>query len=369
MKGLHGRVVNTIEYPRFAIGKELQMHVLELKSKKPFRSPRLFEENLSEAVAFTSEYLKSKYGASLLGSGMHPLLDLSETAIWPHRHTSIYRVFQSIFNMRQHGWLNIQAFQLNLPYGGRKRAATVHNVLANMIPYLPAISASSPICEGRFGDFVDNRMYFYKLIQKEVPSIAGDVIPEYIQSIEEYRKKIVGKYSADLAKAKASKSVLYKDWINARGITLRFDRRAVEIRIIDEQECIRSDVALSCFIRGAAKGLIDNYEQDAKLLPHESLVKDFNSVIREGRKAIVAHPKGPTARDVCNYLYGLASKHASDEDNEYLPLVKRRIEEGNLSEVIVRKVQQKSQKAETHEAIISTYLDLSKALQKNTPYF
>jgi gamma-glutamyl:cysteine ligase YbdK (ATP-grasp superfamily) len=368
IKALKGRIANVVEYPRYAVGKELQCHVLELKGKKPFHSPEDFEETLQEAVLMVSDFLKSKFQAALLGTGMHPFIKVSDAKIWCHRHRSIYKTYERIFNVRQHGWLNIQAFQLNLPYGGRRKAASFHNILTNILPYLPAIAAASPIYEGEFGSYVDNRMYFYKLNQKEIPSLVGDVIPEYTNSLEEYRKNVIGKYSAELAKAKADKSIQNVDWINSRGITFRYDRHAIEIRILDEQECIKSDVAISCYIRAALRGLLSDGDK-AKLLPHELLVKDFNSVIKFGLNAKVQHPKGHTARAVCDYLYRLACKNALDEEKPYLGIIKRRIDEGSLSEVISRKVKQRAQNTDLHEAILGVYLNLVSSLRDNTPYF
>jgi gamma-glutamyl:cysteine ligase YbdK (ATP-grasp superfamily) len=342
--------------------------VLELKGRKPFHSPKDFEETLQEAVMMVSDFLKSKFQATLLGTGMHPFIKISEAKIWCHRHRSIYRTYERIFNVRQHGWLNIQAFQLNLPYGGRRKAAAFHNTLTNILPYLPAISAASPIYEGRFGAYVDNRMHFYKLNQKEIPSLVGDVIPEYTNSLEEYRKDVIGKYSEELARAEADKCIQNVDWINSRGITFRYDRHAIEIRILDEQECIKSDVAISCYIRAALRGLLSDIDE-ARFLPHELLVKDFNSVIKFGLNAKVQHPKGHTARAVCEYLYRVASDNALDEEKSYLSIMKRRIDEGNLSETIATRVKQKAQKTDLHEAILGVYLNLVRSLRNNTPFF
>jgi gamma-glutamyl:cysteine ligase YbdK (ATP-grasp superfamily) len=368
IKVLKGRIANVVEYPRYAVGKELQCHVLEFKGRKPFHSPKDFEETLQEAVLMVSDFLKSKFQAALLGTGMHPFIKVSEAKIWCHRHRSIYKTYERIFNVRQHGWLNIQAFQLNLPYGGRRKAAAFHNILTNILPYLPAISAASPIYEGRFGAYVDNRMYFYKLNQKEIPALVGDVIPDYTNSLEEYRKNVIGKYSAELARARADKCIQNVDWINSRGITFRYDRHAIEIRILDEQECIKSDVAISCYIRAVLRGLLRDGD-GAKLLPHELLVKDFNSVIKSGLNAKVQHPRGHTARAVCEYLYRLACDNALDEEKSYLSIMKRRIDEGNLSEIIAMRVKQKAQKTDLHEAILGVYLNLVSSLRNNTPYF
>ena len=67
---------------------------------------------------------------------------------------------------------------------------------------------------------------------------------------------------------------------------------------MDEQECIKSDVALACFVRAALRGLIAS---EAELLPHDVLVKDFNAVIKDGLNAEVSSPLGKTARQVCQH--------------------------------------------------------------------
>ena len=79
-----------------------------------------------------------------------------------------------------------------------------------MCAYLPAIAASSPIYEGKIGPDVDNRLQFYKINQKEVPSITGEVIPEYVSSLSQYKHEVIGRYSQDLAKAGAGKTLLYQ---------------------------------------------------------------------------------------------------------------------------------------------------------------
>ena len=195
------------------------------------------------------DFLRRKYNANLLGTGMHPLLRLDETRVWPHRHKQIYEAYSKIFSLRRHGWLNIQSFQLNLSYSNEASGVLLHNVLAYVCAYLPALAASSPICEGKLRENVDNRLFFYKKNQKEIPSVTGDVIPEYVSSFDEYKKEIIGRYSSDLALAGADKRILGKEWVNSRGVIFRFDRSALETRVMDEQECVKSDVALSCFIR------------------------------------------------------------------------------------------------------------------------
>jgi carboxylate-amine ligase len=365
IKDFYGRIVNFVELPKFTFGKELQLHVMELKPNAPFKSPRIFEETMQKAVLTLLDYVESRYDARLLGTGMHPLLHLEDTEIWPHRHKQIYHAMSQIFNLKQHGWLNIQSYQLNVPYSNEKDAVSLNNVLAALCAYLPAIAASSPIYEGRIGENVDNRLFFYVTNQREVPSIVGDVVPEYLSSLKQYRE-IIRKYTLDLIKAGAEKCILNKDWINSRGVILRFDRKAFEIRVMDEQECIKSDVALSCFIRAYARGLLREYNETVS---HEALVRDFKSVMKAGSDAKTLHPQGQTARQVCRQLYETAWRNASNEEKDYLPIVKKRIENGNLSEIIRERVQKRAQKTDLGEAIRDVYSSLTNSLRDNQPYF
>ncbi len=114
---------------------------------------------------------------------------------------------------------------------------------------------------------------------------------------------------------------------------------------MDEQECVKSDVALACFIRASLRGLIAS---NAELSPHGILVKDFNAVIKDGLNATVLGYHGRTARDVCKYFFDLAQKHANDDEKKYLWLVAKRIEEGCLSELITANILRLTQKTDFH---------------------
>jgi len=360
-----GRIVNFVELPHFTFGKELQLHVVETKANKPFKSPELFEETMHNAVTTLLSFIGKKYRAHLLGTGMHPLLRLEETGVWPHRHRKIYQEYSKVFDLKRHGWLNIQSFHLNLPYSREENGVMLHNLLSGLCAYLPAVSASSPIFEGATGPNVDNRLYFYKANQQEVPSVTGDVIPDPVSSFSQYRKEVIGQYSHDLAMAGAGKAILAKEWVNSRGVIFRFDRKALEVRVMDEQECVKSDVALSCFIRAAIRGLI---AERIAPLPHQLLVRDFNSVVAKGLNAKVLHPEGETARQVCQYLFNLASENGEEAEKKYLWIVKKRIDHGNLSDLIRERILKKAQKSDLAESIRSVYSTLIRCLADNQPY-
>ena len=343
----------------------MQMHVMEVKANRPFKSPIEFEETMQNAVS-TLNQIVHKHGCMLLGTGMHPLLKLKDTAIWPHHHRKIYQEYGKIFNLNQHGWLNMQSFHLNLPYQKEADGVQIHNLLANLSAYLPALAASSPIYEGKVGPDIDNRLQFYKANQKQIPSVAGEVIPEYVDSFSQYKRDVIGRYSQDLARAGASKTLLFREWVNSRGVIFRFDRRALEVRVMDEQECVKSDVALSCFIRAALRGLI---AKKAELLPHDVLTKDFSEVVKNGLNAKVENPSGKTARQVCEHYFNLALDYAEEDEKRYMWIIKKRLEGGSLSELIRDRVLTRAKKTDFHQAVINVYLTLIKCLSDNEPYF
>ncbi len=365
IKEYSGKIINFIELPSFTFGKELQLHVMEIKANEPFKSPIEFEERMQNAVS-TLNQIVHRHKGMLLGTGMHPLLKLDETAVWPHYHRKIYQEYGKIFNLNQHGWLNIQSFHLNLPFQREADGIQMHNLLANLCAYLPAVAASSPIYEGAAGPDVDNRLQFYGVNQREIPSVAGEVIPQYADSFSQYKRDVIGRYSEDLAKAGASKALLSREWVNSRGVIFRFDRRALEVRVMDEQECVKSDVALSCFIRAALRGLVAT---KAELLPHDLLVKDFNAVVKEGLNAQVSNSLGKTAKQVCRGYLDLALEYADEDEKKYLWIIKKRLDQGSLSDLIRARVLKRAQKTDFHQAVINVYSTLIKCLSDNEPYF
>jgi hypothetical protein len=135
---------------------------------------------------------------------------------------------------------------------------------------------------------------------------------------------------------------------------------------MDEQECIKSDVALSCFVRAALRGLI---AIKAELSPHDLLVKDFNKIVTEGLNAQVSSPHGKTAGQVCQYYLNLAFDYAEEDEKKYLWIIKKRLENGCLSEIIRERVLKRAEKTDFHEAVVDVYSRLIKCLSDNEPYF
>lgn len=313
IKRLNGRVEHEIDFGDVRLSKELQKHVLELVPP-PAESIAALEGLLYTGV----RRLYSCFGEHrFLGLGMHPLLTLDQTSFWEHDEAEYYHLYDRLFNIKQHGWLNIQALQINISYSGSDKLVEMFNRLRALLPYLIAVSAASPFVEGMYTGYMDNRLLFYMENQREIPEICNGVIPERIRSLRDYviiNRGIYRKLQQQGA------DLLCREWVNSRGIIVRFKRRCIEVKAIDEQECIRSDMSIAAFINALLRSDISLEEDE------ESLREMMHLAIRTGTSEMIPE---------LQRLYREAERCASTEERAYLPLIRERIDNGSLAEVLV----------------------------------
>jgi glutamate--cysteine ligase len=351
--------------------------VFEIKTIRPKPSLALIEQQLTAGLARFARLLESEFGARLLPTGMHPFMRPEDTELWRRAGRRIYRTYDRIFGIGGHGWLNVQASHVNLPFGTEAETMRLHTAIACLIPYLPALAASSPIYDGKIGPFVDNRLAFYRHNQRRIPTVTGSVVPEMVGSFREYRGRILKPIYRALDGVPDG-HVLQHEWVNSRGAIIRFMRRAIEIRVLDVQECVRSDVAIALFVRGALQWLVDRL-RDGELTPPPQtvLVHDFNTVIRDGSKAAVAAPhlrsRGRplgTARRVLEQLAEHVAEHTPEAERVYLPILQGRITRGSLSEQIAAAVRRHAARsgARRRGVIRDVYEELATCLRSNTPW-
>lgn len=222
---------------------ELALHVVELKADPPAPALEALLPLFEVHVAAADRALRS-LGARLLPGGMHPWMDpLRETKLWPREYAEVYQTFDRIFGCCGHGWSNLQSVHLNLPFADDEEFGRLHAAIRMVLPLLPALAAASPIVEGRRTGILDNRLVFYRENSAKVPSVTGHVIPEAVFTPDAYVREILDRIYADLASHDPA-GVLRHEWANARGAIARFDRSAIEIRLLDAQECPAADLAV-----------------------------------------------------------------------------------------------------------------------------
>jgi carboxylate-amine ligase len=153
-----------------------------------------------------------------------------------------------------------------------------------VLPILPALCASSPILEGKLTGMMDTRLKYYKENQKRIPTIAGQIIPEPIFSQRKYETDIHDQIKKDIAPFDPE-SILDPIWVNSRGAIARFDRGAIEIRVMDVQECPSADMAIQSLVIAALRSLVneDNFSYDEQReASTEILVGTFNDTMING---------------------------------------------------------------------------------------
>ncbi|HSI91743.1 MAG TPA: glutamate-cysteine ligase family protein, partial [Adhaeribacter sp.] len=268
---------------------ELVLHVIELKTNGPSKTLNGLPQKFQEQVARINQLLE-KYDARLLGSGAHPFMDpYKEMCLWPHEHNQIYEAYNKIFDCRGHGWANLQSTHLNLPFGNDEEFGKLHAAIRVLMPLIPALSASSPVLDNQISGFADTRLEVYKSNQQQVPSIAGKIIPERVFTQADYEEFIFNRIYADIAPYD-EEEVLRDQFLNSRGAIARFDRGAIEIRIIDIQECPLADIAVLNAVIETLKAVVS--ERWASLAEQqkweeEDLAEIFWKVVKNGQQAVI----------------------------------------------------------------------------------
>jgi gamma-glutamyl:cysteine ligase YbdK (ATP-grasp superfamily) len=316
---ISGNVEHEVAFGGIKVSKELQKHAIELIPSRP-GSLAFLEDNLFKGLQSLYQALNNEY--RFLGLGMHPLLTLDQTSYWDHDEQEYYRTYDRLFNIRQHGWLNIQALQINIPYGHQENLVPMFNKIRALIPYLVAVSASSPFVEGKLTTYADNRLIYYRENQRAIPQICNDILPEKLKSIDQYIR-INREIYSELKKRNAD--ILCREWINSRGLIVRFTRKCLEVKAIDEQECLHSDMAITAF-------LLAMLRSDVKLAEDEG---ELRCILEEAMLHGVEN-----LRPELEKIYRVAYRESTKEEKNYLPLVARRISQGSLAEIMKRKFQE-----------------------------
>lgn len=291
LKAVAGEIVSDIEgFGGITWSNELALHVLELKASAPLTSlsgaAERFHRNVQDVNAICA-----RFNARLMPTAMHPWMDpRTELQLWPHDYHPVYETFNRIFDCRGHGWANLQSVHLNLPFGNDEEFARLHHAIRVLLPILPALSASSPIVEGQRSGFLDTRLEVYRNNAARIPSVAGLVIPEPVSSRREYEEKILKRIEREIAPHDPDQQ-LQGEWVNARGAIARFTRGAIEIRVLDVQECPRADLALCALIAATLQKILASPSFNIEKLrnyPTENLHTQLLESIRHADTAPIA---------------------------------------------------------------------------------
>jgi gamma-glutamyl:cysteine ligase YbdK (ATP-grasp superfamily) len=278
---------------RFGWSNELVLHVLELKNRQPSPALDSLTDGFCDEVARANALL-DEFGARLMPGGMHPWMDpATETRLWPHQDAAIYRAYDRIFDCRAHGWANIQSAQLNLSFADDDEFVRLHTAVRLLLPIMPALAASSPIADGRVQREADFRMENYRRHAAKKPSLIGRVVPDNATSLAGYQAEVLAPMYAEVAPFDPGQD-LQQEWLNARGAIPRFDRHAMEIRVVDMQECPNADIAVAALVSAVARALYRETWSSLRAqqaFETEQLAALLDNCIRDAETATIGDPR------------------------------------------------------------------------------
>jgi glutathione synthase/RimK-type ligase-like ATP-grasp enzyme/gamma-glutamyl:cysteine ligase YbdK (ATP-grasp superfamily) len=376
---LAGRGTSDVDLGAVGFSNEIADHVFEIKTQQPVRSLADAERMLAEGIQRFSAVLHAEFGARLLPTGMHPWFDPRKGKLWTRSGLRVYTTYARLFDVRTHGWMNVHAAHLNLPLGREVDAIAMHTAAALLIPYLPALAASSPMYDGDLQPATDGRLAWILEHQARIPESCGLIVPEYVDGFGDYRKRILAPMYRALDRLPDTGAIRH-EFFNTRGAILRFARRAMEVRVLDTQECVKMDVAIAVFVRSALRHLTARVAAGRVELPdHGALVEDFRACIRDGSAARVVAPHLDVDRDgdgqadartVLRHLLAGARRTVRKDEAGYLDLVARMIETGTLSERIRAEMAPFAQADDETftEAARRIYIELIDCLEANEPW-
>lgn len=374
IEALSGKIENEISLGKVNISNELVLHVLEYKCNGPQKDLVDIQKSLQEQIPVINKILE-RWNACLLPTAMHPLMNPDrETKLWPHGQNEIYASYNRIFDCRGHGWSNLQSVHINLPFADDAEFGRLHAAIRVALPLLPAIAGSSPVVEGKVTGKLDNRLDFYMQNQRRIPSIIGSVIPERVFTEKDYQEKILQKIYRDIA-PQDPEEILQDEWLNSRGAIARFQRNAIEIRVLDIQETVFADFGVIGLVVSLVKSLVDEgwltYEEQMEADENE-MREVFKGAAEQGLDYELTNPfllnafnDGTPAslRDIWNQICERLIQ-ASYPIKDFAPMARRIIQEGNLASRISRNLGKNPDGA----AITREYRRLADCLQNGTFY-
>jgi gamma-glutamyl:cysteine ligase YbdK (ATP-grasp superfamily) len=291
-----GGVVNESLHDRMGWSNALPLHRIEIKNLSPGPDLASLATDFHTEIREINQRLRSR-SAQLMPTGMHPWMDpASECRLWPHEHGDIYQAYDRIFGCHHQGFANVQGMHLSLPFANDEEFTRLHAAVRLLLPILPALAASSPIAWGGPTGYLDTRLEAYLTHQAQVPATQGKVIPDTSYSQAEYRGLILEPMYQAMAPLDPE-GTLRHEWLNARGAIPRFERMALEIRLLDMQEYPGADLAVAAAVTAAAQRLYREGEADGsnnlaaqQAYPTDHLAELLRACMRDADQMTINDP-------------------------------------------------------------------------------
>ncbi|MFB9055557.1 glutamate-cysteine ligase family protein [Mariniflexile ostreae] len=368
----NGALTSDIENGPIAWSNELVGHVVELKTNGPTKNLNSLSDLFHQNIIEINTLLKN-FNAQLLPTASHPLMNpLTDTMLWKHNYSEVYELYNRLFNCKGHGWSNVQSTHINLPFFNDNEFKQLHAAIRILLPLIPGLCASSPIHQGQDTGFKDTRLEYYKTNQKEIPQLTGVVIPEAVYTTRDYYTTIFEPIKKAI-KPYDTAHILEHHFLNSRGAIARFDRHAIEIRLVDIQECPKADIAICILIIEVIKLLVSEKLSSLNLQEtwHEQVLFDIlNPIIKDAENYHIPHVEylnlfgineSIDVKALWSHLYTLVKPAIDTSHHEAIETI---LNHGTLATRILKAIQNDF----SENQIIKTYQNLADCLHNNTMF-
>ena len=365
----NGDLEDEVEVGEVSWSNELVSHVIEIKGNGPKKDLPKLEKDFHQSLLKINQHLENEK-AQLLPTAMHPWMNpYKETKLWPHGSKEIYEAYNRIFNCQGHGWSNLQSVHINLPWKNDEEFGRLHAAVRLVLPLIPGMAASSPIVENHLTSRPDNRLLFYHENQKAVPSITGAVIPEAIFTLQGYQD-LLKRIFRGIAPHDPDK-ILQHQWLNSRGAINKFDLQAIEIRLMDIQECPHMDFAIIHFVVAFLKAMVSEKWIDLrsqKMFSEGDLRRVYDAQnsylpVVDGKHYLQAMGIDKQRMPLRNLMDYLLNQLSSEIPKEYHSALEIIMKDGHLSQRLRKTILDKDL-----QDLKPLYSLLGNHLKDNVPY-
>ncbi|QQR86391.1 MAG: hypothetical protein IPJ76_17670 [Flavobacteriales bacterium] len=250
-------------------------HLIVLNTAQPIDDTAQARAAMHTEVVKASNALAER-NLLLLPAGAHPFLAGSTTTA-------------ATFPGADHpGWRNNQCLVVKLPFTDDELAKVLAAVRV-LLPILPALSAASPIIEGRVGPSLDMRLVLQSQRFSAWSALAGPLIPEAVFTRDEYYRTVFTPIVKALADAGMhdTADIMAMD---SRSATASFDPDHIELKVLDGQESIGANMALAELVVAVLRKLcngrwISTYVQRA--WDAADLTEILQNVLRKGAQGVI----------------------------------------------------------------------------------
>jgi len=264
-----------------------QSHIFRICSAFPQINLNTLEHAIADEQKIVNRIL-AEYGAILLPGGMHPFVN-PFTISGSENSDPVANLYDRLFDTRGHSWVNLSRTYVEFPYRNEEMLQRLQAALRIILPIIPALSASSPIVEGKFSGRIDNGLRYARGRYSKFPAITGQIVPEPFFSEKKYQEMVLDKIKAQLAPVDPQ-GLIHPEMVNYRGVVPDFQGKRLILQIMEPQECVAADIAIVKLVHEAVRFMLEektiSFEQQTAARM-EILTGILDDVTENGRHAEV----------------------------------------------------------------------------------